>query len=68
MFPVDLDSYRASVSALGAKRRAAVIRLELTTDILRKCVVAAVAAGMSENEAAKLAGVTRQAVRSWRGK
>ncbi len=56
------------IEALGAEhtlRRGDVqqIRSELVTAVRR-----AVEAGMSESEAARLAGVTRMTVRAWQGK
>lgn len=41
---------------------------EAARDALAAAVRAAVAAGMTESEAARLAGVTRMTVRAWLGK
>lgn len=47
------------------EREAAQVDLRVATGRLRRGVVAAVAAGMSESEAARQAGVTRVTVRKW---
>ena len=44
------------------------LRLEESRNELREAVRRATAAGMTEVEAARLAGVTRMTVRSWLGK
>lgn len=53
---------------LAAKRAARVATAEQATADLRAAVREAVAAGMSEVQAAKVAGVSRMTVRSWLGK
>lgn len=68
MFSISIDEYRSAISAEGARYAAARRRLELVSEVLRLRVVGAVNAGLSQNEAAKLSGVTRQTVRVWLGK
>ena len=58
-----MDLARAARSYEAATRTASV-----ATDALRAAVRAAVAAGMSESEASRQAGVSRMTVRSWLGK
>jgi len=53
---------------LAAKRAARLATAEQATADLRQAVRDAVAAGMSESEAARTAGVTRPTVRKWLGK
>lgn len=68
LFPISLDEYREAIDKAGTQVKAARSRLRNTTEVLRDRVTRAVAAGISENEAAKLAGVERQTVRKWLGK
>jgi len=65
---VSLDEYRDGISKRGTELAVARRRVELTADVLRVLVLRAVAAGMTESEAARLAGVRRQTVRDWSGK
>jgi hypothetical protein len=66
--PIDLDEYRTQLEKRGKELDRARRRVELTTDILKRLVVSAVAAGVSQSEAARLAGVRRQTVIEWLGK
>jgi tellurite resistance protein len=50
----------------AARYRAAVQDRDEARDLLRAAVLAAIAGGMSEAEAARVAGVTRMTVRAWR--
>lgn len=68
MIPVDLDAYRQSVDKASTDYLAAVRRVDLTKSRLKAVVLAAIAAGVSENEVAYLSGVTRKTVRTWQGK
>jgi len=65
---VSLDEYRAQIDNCGTELAAARRRVELTAHVLRLRVLRAIAAGMTESEAARLAGVRRQTVRDWAGK
>lgn len=65
LLPVSLDEYREAIDKAGSGRRAALRRLNNTTEVLRLRVVAGVRAGLSQSEAAKLAGVRRQTVMDW---
>jgi DNA-directed RNA polymerase specialized sigma24 family protein len=56
------------IAGTASARQSALDLVAEHTDRLRKAVVAAVKDGMSESEAARLAGVTRMTVRSWLGK
>lgn len=62
------DQYRTAVAvwadAYATNRR----RLQESRDELRDAVQQAVAAGVTEVEAARLSGVTRMTVRKWVGK
>lgn len=68
LFPVDLDTYRTQVRTAGMALTSARKSVDNASDRLKACVLAGIGAGLSENEAAKLAGVTRQTVRAWLGK
>jgi len=57
-----------TVSALGKKRARQRAALADTTEQLAEAVRAAVAAGMTEVDVAKLAQVDRMSVRRWVGK
>lgn len=65
---VNLDQIRGSIAYFGKREKALRTSADAERTQLRDCVVRAVQAGMSELEASKLAGVTRQTVRSWCGK
>ena len=67
-FDVDLTDVAANVKRLGARRLAARSAFEDATEELRNACVRAVVYGMSESEAARLAGVRRQTIREWSGK
>jgi hypothetical protein len=66
--PVDLDEYRQQISKRGKELDRARRRVELTTQVLKDVVLAAVRSGLSQSEAARLAGVRRQTVIEWCGK
>lgn len=68
LIPVDLDQYREQLDKQGTKLAAARRKLELSTDVLKATVQAAVQAGISKSEAARLAGVRRETVIEWCGK
>jgi DNA invertase Pin-like site-specific DNA recombinase len=68
LIPVNLDEYRQAIDKAGTQMAAARTRLTNTTEVLRSRVVKAIELGMSESEAARLAGVRRQTVREWLGK
>lgn len=63
-----LDAARRRVVSSGGERARAVRRLDEATEALRGDVVAALAAGMTESEASRVAGVTRMTIRAWAGK
>ena len=60
--------YRAAVAVWADTHAANRQRLQESRDELRGAVREAVKHGMTEVEAAKLAGVTRMTVRAWLGK
>lgn len=62
------DQYRAAVAVWADTHAANRRRVKESRDELRDAVRQAVGAGMSEVEAARVAGVTRMTVRSWLGK
>lgn len=62
------DQHRAAVAVWGDTHAANVRRMKESRDELRDAVREAVKAGMTEVEAAKLAGVTRMTIRAWLGK
>lgn len=64
----DKDGTRARLTALAENRREALGRADEATVTLRDAVAEAVADGMTEVDAAKLAGVTRMTIRAWLGK
>jgi hypothetical protein len=68
LFTVSLDEYREVLSRQGKIVTAAVSRLRTEREMLKDRVLGALAAGMSEVEASKLSGVTRETVRKWQGK
>lgn len=57
-----------SLDALAKEYSAARTALAEVRDQLREAVLSEIDAGMSEQEAAKRAGVSRLTVRAWRGK
>lgn len=65
---VDLDQLRRSIGYFSEREKAFQKRADHERLQLRDCVVRAVQMGMSELEASKVAGVTRQTVRTWCGK
>jgi hypothetical protein len=63
------DQLRSSIEYFSKREKALREKADSERTQLRDCVVAAVTVhGMSELEASKLAGVTRQTVRAWVGK
>ena len=64
----DLQGERDRLQALAAARLYALGRDDDATVVLRDAVHEAIAAGMPEVEAARLAGVTRTTARAWLGK
>jgi DNA-binding XRE family transcriptional regulator len=60
-----MENYAKELEKRGTDRMKALRKVELTTDILKTTVRAAVASGMSQSEAARLAGVRRQTVIEW---
>lgn len=69
MTPVT-DIRTAGTALFKAREQYAVSRrlAERAWDELRKAALAAISAGMSESEAARVAGVDRMTVRKWLGK
>jgi hypothetical protein len=65
---VNLDDFRAEISRVSTDYEAALRRMVLTKSKLKAVVLAAIRAGLSENETANLSGVTRKTVRDWQGK
>lgn len=67
---VDLEKQekRDRLQELGRDLSDAVRARDLASENLRVTVLDALASGVSENEAAKLAGITRDTVRRWAGK
>lgn len=67
---VDLQKQekRDRLQELGRDLSDAVRARDLASENLRVTVLDALASGVSENEAAKLAGITRDTVRRWAGK
>lgn len=59
---------RDRVVKLGDEVGSLVADLESARADLKRAVLSALASGVSENEAAKLAGITRDTVRRWAGK
>ena len=57
-----------NIFTAARERGYAVKELEQSTAVLREAVRDAVADGMSESEAARVAGVSRMTVRAWLGK
>lgn len=68
MFEISLDDYRRAIDKDGQQLRSARSRVRNTTEVLKSRVLRAIAAGLSENEAAKISGVTRETIRTWQGK
>ena len=66
---VDPDQLRRSIEYFSKREKAFREQADAERTKLRDCVISAVTVhGMSELEASKLAGVTRQTVRTWVGK
>ena len=63
-----LDTAVENLRTLAAQREQLTRQLEHTTEALRAACADATAAGISEAETARLAGVTRMTVRAWLGK
>lgn len=66
--PYSADDLRKMLIDGGANLALARARVDNWVEVMAGRVRAAVALGVSESEAAKLAGVTRMTVRSWLGK
>lgn len=64
----DIDEFRADIGQKGEDVAALTVSLESARVLLRESVLAGLGAGISELEASKLAGVTRDSVRRWAGK
>jgi DNA-directed RNA polymerase specialized sigma24 family protein len=67
IIPVDLDLYRRELRSAGLSRTAAKKRLDNCTDRLREVIRQSAAAGVSQAEIARLAGIPRITVRQWLG-
>lgn len=65
---VDLGDYRGEIDRISTEYQVALRRMTNTKAKLKTVVLAAIRAGMSENEASKLSSVTRKTVREWQGK
>lgn len=63
-----LDDFRKSLDDRNTRYRKAAERLTNDRNALRAVVLAAIAAGMSEAEAAKVTGLSRMTIRAWQGK
>lgn len=68
LFPVDLTPYRVQIKDAGEKLAVARHAEKTARSRVRDVVLAALEAGVSESEAATLAGVSRLTVRAWAGK
>ncbi|MDQ0733482.1 hypothetical protein [Arthrobacter sp. B1I2] len=66
--PDPLADYRGEIDRISTEYNTALRRMVNTKNKLKTVVLASIKAGMSENEASKLAAVTRKTVRDWQGK
>lgn len=65
---MDKQNERLAVAAAASEYQTQLAAMINAKAVLKTRVLAAIAAGVSENEAAKLSGVTRKTVRDWQGK
>lgn len=68
MLLMDHETERQQVAEAAEDYQRKLAEMVASKDELKARTLAAMIAGISENEASKLAGVTRKTVREWQGK
>ena len=68
LFPVDTNDYKSELTRRAKLVVSAAERLARERAEMRALVLAALGAGMTENEVVRLSGMSKPSVRAWQGK